>query len=537
MDCWKKLKETLSTEPFWHSLQGDRNPAVLGERVFTTHAFERLFEMIDRLGGKGADYPLSTAVRFLMMMTLCHHTVLTWFADQLLTDAPIRALVLGDPKRLRSERAKAGTPPEQTHISKYVHQYMPLLLAKLEAFYYEMVRLYLAKYPELRFGLCFDASKTDTNGHPERSTYSTDPETGERKKVGTKPATDKDAATWVMNIHNPSGLNGKAARESDERPTRVKRGFGFHLGHIRPAKKGPPLVFDFSPPKKGNGERAVVVRLVEKMLTIFPELRLNGELAVFIADAGLESKRLTAFLMDLGYTLVVPVKRTLAAKLLKHERFITRGEVLRVRRDGVPACKQGPLKVLASDLGIQKASRFRCPMTSLGECPTPCKLEPVHDAFGRLKHPIVKRSIRRLTPEERFRFPLFPRRGKQFWWLFKLRSANERDYSYFKGRGQFEGLLITGEDNHALRFMCTLIVLTALALLKDGIELPAEIVDAAWPTAAALQVGITLDGPDVEFDEDEEEDELENREEDELESARADSSSDDEPEGDTGKAR
>jgi len=71
----------------------------------------------------------------------------------------------------------------------------------------------------------------------------------------------------------------------------------------------------------------------------------------------------------------------------------------------------------------------------------------------------------------------------------------------------------------------------------DARELPAEIVDAAWPTAAALQVGITLDGPDVEFDEDEEEDELENRGEDELESGRADSSSDDEPEGDTGKAR
>lgn len=495
---FKTFAEEQRPRRTWRSLKLGRNPVSLLEQVVEVPLVAAALDRIDSFGTDGRKYPLSVVVRWLFMMLLCHLRCLEHMADRMLTDEAVKWAVLGDPDNL-GEEVREGTAPERAYISKQISDHLDVLIEQLQHLYDSLVAALLRSDPLLKYALIYDGSMVETWGNPERPEHEFDEETGKWRKTGRMlQATDTDAARWARRIHSSSRVSSSAAKKAKEV---LSFGFGYRLSALIFSRLAIPLAVWLDPPSKGNGERLVAIRMLREAREKFgPLLEIaEDELAVFLADAGLAAGHFFATLRQLGYEPIVPYKRTVKENILKDKKVITRkgnsfleldvrwdGTVLCPRTDWDPKKFSGgrrPLEPLPSDL-TARAQRWRCPMKAVGECSSPCLLEPQYKDSLKLNtiYPRVKKFIRKLSESDGFHFVLFPRIGAEAQTLSAYRGLVERDFSYIKGRGCFGGegqarLPIRGQQRLKLRLLCTLIPLVVLALIELGVEMPAELLD------------------------------------------------------------
>jgi hypothetical protein len=476
----------------WRSLKLGRNPVTLLELVLDVPLIEVALKRIDLFGREGRCFPLSVVVRWLFMMPLCRQRHLQEMEDRMLTDDPVKWAVLGDPDSL-GEDVRDGVAPKRPYISKQIGDHLDLLISQLQHLYDSMIAALLRWDPLLKYALIYDGSMISTWGNSERAEYELDEQTGRWKKTGRMvPATDPDAARWSRRKKRSDGT----AEEAGD------GGFGYRLSALVFCRRPIPLSAALHAPKPGNGERLVGMRMLTEAREKFgPLLELKqGELAVFIADSGLPSKEVHAALRSRGYEPVMPYNfETKEELILENTRLVTRkGNAyleLDVRRDGAPLCPRRdwdkaeyesgrrPLDTLPSDL-TARAQRWRCPMNAVGECPSPCLLEPhfTNDLKLNVVYPRVKKFIGKGDLEDGYRYVLFPRIGAEAKTLLSYRGRVENDFSVMKGRGCFGGdgearLPIRRLKRLELRLLCALIPLVALAMIELGVPMPAELLD------------------------------------------------------------
>ncbi len=441
-------------QPTWRSLKLGRNPVTLLNEALAVPLIQAALDRIDSYGRDDRNYPLSVIVRWLFMLPLCNLRCLEHMADRMLTDEQVRWAVLGDPEQL-SEEVRSGIAPSRSYVSKQISDHLDTLIKQLQHLYDSMIAALLRWDPSLKYGLIYDGSMIPTWGNPERAEYARDEQTGRWKKTGRiLPATDPDAWNWSR----------KKKRRGDGDTGSGDGGFGYRLSALPFCKHPVPLSVSLGAPRPGNGERLVALRMLNEARAKFgPLLALDkGELAVFIADAGLASKESYSELRALGYEPVMPYNfETKEDLILPDTKLITRKDgkplALDVRRDGTPLCPhtdwpktdheggRRPLEPLPSDL-TARAQRWRCPMKAVGECPNPCALEPQYtdeSLRSRTEYPRVKKLIAKGDQTDGYRYVLFPRISAEARTLMSFRGRVEHDFSYIKGRGCFGG---DGED-------------------------------------------------------------------------------------------
>ena len=461
---YEELKRLVEPDPSFHRPLRELSHA---EAIITLFSWwplrEVLFPLIDRYGEatKPSVYRLSVVVRWLLAMVICGERTVTNFRRRLESDETLARLVLHGPI---APADSCLDLPSRGWLSKTIRSCRGWLIPSLTDLHRELVRPVIVAHPEVRHGLVIDRTLFPTWGNPERGIYRRNRETGKRERVGTRPATDPDAHLYPRLEHKV------------KEHTRFQ--YGFALDAICLLSK--PLIAAWSITAPRQNERAFVDPLLDELYAVYPELKLRpDELGVFLADAGYDGAPFFRSARRRHLIPVVPVKESLAEAVLKGEdkTIVRRGVELNLRGDYTPVCSQDlPLRVWTSDLS-QRSQRFGCPLR-YGECPKPCGLQPKRNGDGHVVYTPIRISTSRLDGDHARQHPLFPRAGEQHEELFAKRVGVERMWSLMKGKGMFGGedegrLPIRGLENMQLRFICTMIVLTGLALINAGLE-PAD---------------------------------------------------------------
>lgn len=429
-------------------------------------AVQELCARIDRIGNGGL--PLSTVIRWLMAMAVCHENVYSRMYRRFECDSQLATLVFGP-----------GVPlPDDSWISNKIHAHLANLLVATRRFHFAMVRHFVLNNPGVARGLVGDGMGIRGYSNPERGVYKRDRNTGRFVEVGRRPATDPEAHFWKKGKDDPSAATGSGLY------SHKKGGFGFRVDQVCFVAKPLYAAYELNKVDEGNTEPPCMMRLLDELFHHVPELLPpEGEIAVFIADAGYSSKEMHGFLHAKHLEPIIPAAGP--DKIMKADTSPTmasHGETLRFRQDYTPVCSRDiPLKVLPSTIGGYPAQRFRCPMKLPGECPNECSLAPKHDDAGKICFPTVTQRTSGLkTDEQRYQHPLFPRLGDQFAKLFAMRTVIERGNSLIRNIVRFGGegearVPIRGLDNQRLRLGVGIITLNLMAILNDGLDLPAHV--------------------------------------------------------------